>query len=228
MFFLAFEAIVMIKAVLFDLDGTLVDSLADLAEAGNRAIAKFGCPPHLVGRYKYFVGDGIPKLIERILPESMRNETQMRKCLKAFFEYYSVHFADKTYAYEGMPQMVSLLHDNGVKVAVVSNKAQEMAELVVGKLYGDVFDLVLGKREGVAAKPDPSMLLLALEQLGTEPQDCAFVGDSGMDMAAAVNAGAVPVGVLWGFRTADELKANGARFLASNPSELADIIRGIK
>lgn len=214
----------MIKAVLFDLDGTLVDSLADLAEAGNRAIAKFGCPTHQTEQYKYFVGDGIPKLIERILPEKMRNEAQKNKCLKAFLEYYSQHFADKTYAYDGMPQTVAVLQEKGIKVAVVSNKAQEMAELVVEKLYGKSFDLVLGKREDIPAKPDPAMLLLALGQLGIKPQECAFVGDSGMDMAAAVNAGAMPVGVLWGFRNADELKQNGAEFLLTAPQDILKII----
>lgn len=218
----------MIKAVLFDLDGTLVNSLADLATAGNSALERLGFPTHCVEDYKYFVGHGLADLARRILPEDKRDEETKALCLKYIIEYYSDHFVDKTYAYEGMPQLVRELHNKGIKVAVVSNKAQPMAEKVVEKLYGNVFDLLLGKRDEFPAKPDPAMLLFAMKQLGVEPQECAFVGDSGMDMAAALNAGAVPTGVLWGFRTADELNGNGAKFLVNNSQELAQIIEELE
>lgn len=218
----------MIKAVLFDLDGTLVNSLADLATAGNHALVKLGCPIHRVDDYKYFVGHGLADLARRILPENKRDEDTKAQCLKILLEYYSEHFVDKTYAYEGMPQTIKALNDCGIKVAVASNKAQDMAELVVEKIYGNVFELILGKRESFPVKPDPTMLLYAMEKLNVSPNECVFVGDSGMDMAAAVNAGALPVGVLWGFRTAEELNRNGAKFLANTSSELLNIIKEAK
>lgn len=218
----------MIKAVLFDLDGTLVNSLADLATAGNHALVKLGCPIHRVDDYKYFVGHGLVDLARRILPENKRDEETQAQCLKILLGYYSEHFVDKTYAYEGMPQLVKTLSEKGVKVGVASNKAQNMAEKVVEKLYGNVFELILGKRDSFPAKPDPTMLLYAMDKLGVKPQECAFVGDSGMDMAAAVNAGALPIGVLWGFRTADELKNNGAEFLVNTSDEILKIIEEAK
>ena len=214
----------MIKAVLFDLDGTLVNSLNDLADATNFALEYLGFPTHEVEKFKYFVGDGIPKLIERVLPAEKCDEEHKNKCLELFFQYYSVHFADKTKVYTDVPELVNQLKKQGIAMAVVSNKAQEMTNLVVNKLYGDTFDLVLGKREGVPAKPDPAMLKLAASEIKIRPENCAFIGDSGMDMAAAVGAGMLPIGVLWGFRTEEELKSNGAEYILNNPKDIFRII----
>ncbi len=215
----------MIKAVLFDLDGTLVNSLEDLADSTNYALGKLGFPTHKTDEYNYFVGDGIPKLIERALPESARTGETEKKCLDIFMARYREHYHDKTYAYKNMPELVNFLRKQDVKTAVISNKAQEMAEKVVAKLFGDVFDTVAGKREGYPAKPNPKLTLQIIKELGTEPNDCAFIGDSGMDMAVAVNAGALPIGVLWGFRTKDELIKNGAAYTAENPDELIEILK---
>ena len=215
----------MIKAVLFDLDGTLADSLIDLANGVNRAIASKGLPTHEVKAFKYFVGDGIPKMIERALPEEHRNADMVNEIKNIFLPYYAVHYADNTYAYEGMPELVNTLKQQGFIVAVVTNKEQAMANEVVTSLYGDVFDLIFGKRDGIPAKPDPTAALMAMEELGVTPQECVFIGDSGMDVATAVNSGAVPVGELWGFRKEDELLANGAKYIISKPSELLDIIK---
>ena len=215
----------MIKAVLFDLDGTLVNSLEDLADSTNYALGKLGFPTHKTDEYNYFVGDGIPKLIERALPESARTGETEKKCLDIFMARYREHYHDKTYAYKNMPELVNFLRKQGVKTAVISNKAQEMAEKVVAKLFGDVFDTVAGKREGYPAKPNPKLTLQIMKKLGAEPSDCAFVGDSGMDMAVAVNAGALPIGVLWGFRTKAELIKNGAAYTAENPDELIEILK---
>lgn len=214
----------MIKAVLFDLDGTLVDSLIDLAGGVNRAIAQKGFPTHEVEAFKYFVGDGIPKMIERALPEGNRDIDTVNEIKNIFLPYYAIHYADNTYAYDGMPELVARLKSNGFIVAVVTNKDQAMADEVVTKLYGNVFDLIFGKRDGIPAKPDPTAALMAMEQLGVKPQECVFIGDSGMDVATAVNSGAVPVGELWGFRLRDELLQNGAKYIISAPNELLDII----
>ena len=215
----------MIKAVLFDLDGTLADSLIDLADGVNRAIASKGFPTHEVEAFKYFVGDGIPKMIERALPESNRDAATINEIKDIFLPYYAIHYADNTYAYAGMPELVNTLKSQGFIVAVVTNKEQHMANEVVKSLYGDVFDLIFGKRDGIPAKPDPTAALMAMKELGVTPEECVFIGDSGMDVATAVNSGAVPVGELWGFRKEDELLENGAKYIIRQPQELLDIIK---
>lgn len=215
----------MIKAVLFDLDGTLANSIEDLADSTNKTLKALGFPEHTVAEYKYFVGDGIPKLIERALPEKNRDKETVNSCLELFMTDYRVHYHDKTKAYDGIKEMLTDLKKCGLKIAVISNKAQEMAEKVVLNLFGDIFDFVAGKCEGYKTKPDPALTLLVISSLGISPEECILAGDSGMDMAAARNAGALPVGVLWGFRTAEELKSNGAEYLFSAPREITDLIR---
>ncbi len=214
----------MIKAVLFDLDGTLADSLIDLADGVNRALTQKGYPTHPVDAFKYFVGDGIPKMIERALPEEHRNNDSVKEIKDIFMPYYAIHYSDNTYAYDGMPELVNTLKAKGFIVAVVTNKEQAMANEVVTSLYGDVFDLIFGKRDGIPAKPDPTAALMAMKELGVTPDECVFIGDSGMDVATAVNSGAVPVGELWGFRKEDELLANGAKYIINKPNELLNII----
>ncbi len=214
----------MIKAILFDLDGTLADSLIDLADGVNRALKLKGYPTHPVEAFKYFVGDGIPKMIERALPENQRTQEIIDEVKSIFMPYYAVHYADNTYAYSGMPELVNSLKAQGFIVAVVTNKEQAMANEVVTSLYGDVFDLIFGKRDGIPAKPDPTAALMAMSELGVQPRECVFIGDSGMDVKTAVNSGAVPVGELWGFRKEDELLKNGAEYIIKHPNELLDII----
>lgn len=215
----------MIKAVLFDLDGTLADSLIDLADGVNTALKTKGFATHPVEAFKYFVGDGIPKMIERALPQQSRNEHTVNELKDVFLPYYAEHYADNTYAYDGMVELVNTLKENGFIVAVVTNKAQAMADKVVTSLYGDVFDLIFGKRDGIPAKPDPTAALMAMKELGVAPEECVFIGDSGMDVATAVNSGAVPVGELWGFRGEQELLDNGAEYIINKPYELLDLIK---
>ena len=217
----------MIKAVLFDLDGTLVNSLVDLANCVNHSLEAKGFATHNTEEFKYFVGDGIPKMIERALPKEYRNEKLVNEVKDIFLPYYAIHYADNTIAYDGMIELVSALKSQGIITAVVTNKEQNMANKVVTKLYGNVFDLVFGKRDGIPAKPDPTAALMTMEKLGVKPCECVFVGDSGVDVATAVNSGAVPVGVLWGFRKEDELIANGAKHVISKPQELLKIIEDI-
>lgn len=213
------------KAVLFDLDGTLVDSLQDLAASINYALTKLGYPTHELEKFKYFVGDGMAKLVERALPESARHDSIKTECLEVFMNHYKAHYYDFTYVYEGIEEVIDDLLANNIKVAVVSNKAQEMAEKVVTHLFADKIRVVAGKREGFPAKPDPTLTLEIIKELGVEPCQCAFCGDSGMDMATAVNTGALPIGVLWGFRTEEELVNNGAKFIAKNPKDILKFIK---
>lgn len=216
----------MIKALLFDLDGTLVNSLEDLKNSTNFALDKMGFPVHETECYKYFVGDGMAKLIERALPEDKRDNETIGTTLKIFLEHYAQHYVDKTVPYDGILELIDKLSD--FKLAIISNKNQEMATVVVGKLLGDKFQIVSGKRENYPTKPDPKLTLEIISELGVKPSECVFIGDSGMDMAVAKNAGCVALGVLWGFRKEDELRENGADYIVSSPSEILDVLGEIK
>ena len=215
----------MIKAVLFDLDGTLVNSLSDLAASTNFALTKFGFPTHETEKYKYFVGDGMAKLIERALPEDKRDMETIYTTLDIFMKHYRAHYVDKTVPYDGISELLDKL--TGVKKAVISNKADEMVIPLTKKLLGDRFDIVCGKREGYPTKPDPTLTLEIIEKLGVASNECIFVGDSGMDMAVAKNSGCVALGVLWGFRSEEELLLNGADYIAKKPAEILEIIKEI-
>lgn len=214
----------MIKAVIFDLDGTLVNSLFDLATACDYALSQKGFPTHTVEEYKYFIGNGIPKLIERALPEVNRNAYTIEVVKEIFLKYYSVHFADKTVAYSGMKETVTELKDRGLKLAVVTNKADNMAKSVVNAVYGDIFDIVVGLNDKFPAKPNAASTLDTLNKLSVTPDECVFVGDSAVDIQTANNAGIKSVGVLWGFRDREELTENGATYIIENPQELLQII----
>ncbi len=217
----------MIRAVLFDLDGTLVNSLEDLSISTNYALSKYGFPTHETEKYKYFVGDGMQKLIERVLPPEHRDDETKIKVFECFWNYYAEHYLDKTKAYDGIHNVIEALKEKDIKVAVVSNKADQMAKIVADKIFGDMFDFVTGKREGYPTKPDPTLTLEVISDLGVVPNECVFVGDSGMDMATAKNSGCVAFGVLWGFRKADELSQNGADYLLENPNQIIETIRVI-
>ena len=217
----------MIKAVLFDLDGTLVNSIDDLADSCNYALEKLGLPTHETEKFRYFVGNGIPDLMKRILPDDKRDTEIYDEIFEIFWERYSNHFVDKTCAYDGIKPLIAKLKEMGIKVAVISNKAEFFTLQVVEKCLGDVFDRVYGKREGYLPKPDPKLTLELLKDLGVDASECLLVGDSGMDMATSVNVGCKGVGVLWGFRTKDELLQNGADYIVRNPNEIIGIIKEI-
>lgn len=214
----------MIKAVIFDLDGTLVNSLFDLAAACDYALSQKGFPTHTVEEYKYFIGNGIPKLIERSLPEINRDAKTIEEVKEIFLKYYSVHFADKTIAYDGMNETVRELKNKGLKLAVVTNKADNMAKSVVKAVYGDVFDIVVGLSDKFPAKPNGASTLDTLKKLSVTPKECIFVGDSAVDIQTANNAAIKSVGVLWGFRDRGELAENGATYIIEKPQDLLEII----
>jgi len=214
----------MIKAVLFDLDGTLVNSLNDLADSTNFALKKFGFMTHETEKYKYFVGDGMFKLIERALPIENREKETIKRVHDCFIEHYKAHYCDKTVAYDGINDLLLKLKKMNIKMAVISNKVDEMAITVAKKLLNDVFDIVCGKREGYPTKPDPTLTLEVISNLGVAPKECLFVGDSGMDMAVSQNAKTISVGVLWGFRDKEELLQNGASYIINSPDEILSII----
>ena len=214
----------MIKAVLFDLDGTICNSLGDLAASVNFTLEKLGFKTHEVEAFKYFAGNGIPKMIERALPEGHKTQEDVKKALEIFMPYYKDHSSDLTQKYDGIAELLSELKKRNIKIAVCTNKAEPLAKEVVKSFYGDIFDLVFGQREGIPAKPDPTLAKLLMKELKVEAQECIFMGDSGVDVQTAVNSGAVAVGVLWGFREITELNENGAEFVIEKPSDLLNLI----
>ena len=218
------KAVMRFKAVFFDLDGTLANSLEDLAASTNYVLKKHGFPVRETAEFRYFAGDGIAKMLARAMPQEAVNDASVDALKAEFLEYYACHFADRTVAYDGLGDLLARLKEQGVKLAVVTNKAQPMADLVVPKLFGDIFDLVSGMREGIPAKPDPTGLFLAMEALSVRPEESAFVGDTAMDIAVGVNAGAYPIGVLWGFRGKEELERAGARAFATDAAQLLQIL----
>lgn len=213
----------MVKAVIFDLDGTLTDTLEDLAASVNGALVKFGHPVHDIESYKYFVGTGTANLIRKAFPEGT-DEAELAAARQMFFEHYGVHYLDKTRPYEGINEMLEELLSRGIKLAVCSNKIQHMTEKVADVLFRGKFICVFGQNDRFPIKPDPAAPLYIMERLGVSPDETVFVGDSGVDMQTGKNSGCKSLGVLWGFRTRDELLENGADALAEKPQDILNII----
>lgn len=211
--------------VIFDLDGTILDTLEDLADATNWVCAQHGWPVHPLEAYKGFVGNGAGKLLERVTPSIVELTPELRRTLMAeFSERYTAHSSDKTRAYPGMPQALSRLKAAGVRMAVLTNKPHEAAGPVVERYYPGVFDAVQGAVVGAPLKPDPTVLWTLMEKLGAAKGETLFVGDSNVDIRTGKNGGLAACGVLWGFRTRAELEAEGADFIAAQPEELAELI----
>ena len=213
------------KAILFDLDGTLLDTLKDIGNAANRVLAGKGFPTHELDAYRYFVGDGTAMLINRALPEEKRNDDVIRACLTEFLEDYGRNWNVKTLPYEGIPEMLDALNHRGLKMAILSNKPHEFTKQCATKLLSNWnFDVVIGQRNGVPPKPDPAGALEVAKRLNIPPADFLYIGDSGVDMKTAVASGMFPVGVLWGFRSMEELKDNGSLALVDRPSEILSLL----
>lgn len=214
------------QTVLFDLDGTLCDTLDDLADATNYALQTHGFAPHTREEYRYFVGTGARELIRKALEGQSQDEADRQRVYETYTAYYSTHYLVKTAPYPGLPAMLEELRRRGMRLGVVTNKPDDRAQEIVEKFFPGVFSAVAGNRPDFPTKPDPALPLHVLGQLHGQPQSTAFVGDSWVDMQTASNAGFVPVGVLWGFRERQELEAHGARFLAHNAAELLKILTG--
>ena len=210
--------------VIFDLDGTLLNTIDDLADAGNWVCASHGWPTHSVDAFKYFVGNGIPKLVERMIPEEHRTPNRLKNLLAEFMARYDAHKEDKTAPYPGIPELLDQLRTAGVKMAVLTNKADLVAGPVMEHYCPGVFPVVQGALPDVPTKPDPTLLRRLMERMGAEPERTLFVGDSNVDIRTAKNGGLTGCGVLWGFRTREELEAEGADFIVETPAQLAELI----
>jgi phosphoglycolate phosphatase len=211
----------MYKACIFDLDGTLINSLEDLADSCNYALEQMGFPIHDVQAYRHFVGNGVVRLIENIVPQGSRTPSILNKTLDIYRIRYGEHYLDKTKPYSGIAELLKELKTYGIKLAVVSNKPNDVTKKIILELFGEkTFDIVFGQREGVPRKPHPQGALNACEHMHVQPQQCVFLGDSAVDMQTAIAAGMFPVGALWGFRDREELETAGAAALLGEPIEL--------
>jgi phosphoglycolate phosphatase len=213
-----------LRAAIFDLDGTLVDSLADIAAAMNHSLAQHGLPTHPVADYRLYVGEGVVTLVRKATPAN--REDLQASVLAAYRAYYADHLFDQTQTFPGVATVLAQLAADDVRLAVLSNKADAFTrQLVEGLLPGVPFAAVYGERQGVPRKPDPTAALGVAAELGVAPGECAFVGDTAVDMNTALNAGMYGVGVTWGFRSAEELRTHGARALATSADELLAALR---
>lgn len=215
----------MIKAVIFDLDGTLLNTLEDLANASNFALRSCGYNEHPIKDYIRFVGSGRYILMKRILPEEDKNnEEAIEKVLKLFDEYYGEHMHDTTKPYDGIYELIKELKIKNIKLAVVSNKPDEFAGETVNRYFGNDFAITYGQRPNHAVKPDPKTVYEVMEYLNVTKEECIYVGDSDVDMKTAQNAGVKSIGVAWGFRGEEELKSAGADYIIRTPQELVNLL----
>ncbi len=214
----------MIQLVIFDLDGTLLDTIADLSEACNVALAHFGYPLHDIKAYKKFVGNGIYKLVERSLPQEARDEANVRRVKAVFDAYYKEHSLDQTKPYPGILALLETLHQKGIQCGVVTNKAHDYAVELMKQFFGSQIDYTLGQREGIPTKPNPHSVLEIMEHFNVSPKACLYVGDSNVDIQTAKAAKLTSIGVLWGFRDEEELKEEGADYLVRDAKELETCI----
>ena len=213
------------KLVIFDLDGTLLNTIEDLGNAANYALSQNGYPTHSLASYPFFVGNGVRNLIRKALPDDMRTDSIIESLLKDFKEYYNEHNTDCTKPYDGIEELLRNLQDNGVKIAVASNKYQQATEKIIAHYFGDIdFVAVYGQREGVNVKPDPSVVFSILSDAKVPKSEVLYVGDSGVDMETARRACVDSVGVTWGFRSEKELNEYHADMIVNKASDIFDIV----
>ena len=214
------------SAVLFDLDGTLLDTLADLGDSMNAVLVGLGYPAHELDAYRYFVGDGVENLVRRTLPENVRADAALvRSVVARMRAEYSRRWKDKTRLYDGIPELLDGLLSKGIRLAILSNKPHTAVLEVVDHFFGKWhFDAALGARPDVPIKPDAGAALEVARTMALSPAAFLYLGDTNTDMITAAAAGMFPVGALWGFRTEEELRASGALALAAHPRQVLDLV----
>ena len=213
------------QAVIFDLDGTLLDTLDDLAASANRALAANGYPSHPSDAYRWFIGDGSAVLIERALPAAKRSPDIIATCLQALLNDYNRNWHCATRPYNGIPELLGELQRRGRQMAVVTNKPHRFTGLMIDHYFRAVpFRSILGQQDGIPKKPDPQQALDAARAMNVSPAQCLFLGDSAVDMETAKRAGMLPVGADWGFRPRQELIDAGAVRVLAHPLDLLRLI----
>lgn len=215
------------KLVIFDLDGTLLNTIGDLAACCNHMLRQRGLEEHSYEEYCHFVGNGVTRLVERALPESLRTTDYIAAARKDFVEYYYDNIDNYTVAYDGVHELLQRCIDAGATLAVASNKFHSGTNRLIEKFFGDIeFAAIYGNRDGFPLKPDRAIIDLIMEQCGATADNTYMVGDSGVDIQTARAAGVHSIGVSWGFRDRQELVESGAEYIADNTEELFDAIFG--
>lgn len=210
------------KLVIFDLDGTLLNTIADLGDACNYALRTLGYSEHALATYNYMVGNGVRKLIERAEPDA--DQETVERLLNLFRQYYDEHSTDHTAPYPGIPELLAKLHENGVAIAVATNKYQAAVDKIIPHFFPDIpFVAILGQTDDRPVKPDPSIVFAAFNEHPTPKADVLFVGDSAVDIETARRACVESVGVTWGFRPMSELRGAYADHIVSDPAEILTI-----
>lgn len=214
-----------VKCAVFDLDGTLINTITDLGNACNYVIKKHNFDADWSEEdYKRFVGNGMKKLVERAFNHTL-SEKELEICLKEFMEYYNKTYLDNTKPYEGIKEQLNILKDKGIKLAVVTNKAEKAATEIVEYLFGkEIFDSIIGQREGLPVKPNPQSVFIALEEMGCTADEAVYFGDSNVDMQTAENAKIKAVAVTWGFRSYEELAGYNPYLIINNTSQIIEVI----
>ncbi|MDO4287036.1 MAG: HAD family hydrolase [Eubacteriales bacterium] len=207
------------KAVIFDLDGTLLNTLEDLRSAVNAALALRNLPPRSLEEVRCFVGNGVRNLMRRALPVGT-SDADIDAALADFKQYYAAHIRDTTIPYDGIPELMEVLCKRGIKVGVLSNKMDSATQELIQHFFPGKVDVIFGEHKDIPRKPDPTSCRLVMQQLGVKPEEVLYVGDSGTDMQTAKNAGLTAVGVTWGFRNREDLLQNGADYLVDAPVEI--------
>lgn len=214
------------KAVIFDLDGTLIDSLHDIADAMNRVLTANGFPSHPYDSYRTFVGKGLRNLTEVALPASVDDETIIRKVHMDLLTDYKRRFAEKTVLYPGIEALLTELTEKNIGMAILSNKADVITQRIAEKLLNRwPFALIIGTGNTIPRKPDPTGAYLCASALRVNPENCVYMGDTGIDMQTASRTGMLPVGVTWGFRSREELESHGASIIIDHPSALLSLFK---
>ncbi len=216
----------MYKCCIFDLDGTLLNTVHALTRTMNLTLAEFGLPPVREEETKRFVGDGYRNFVIRAFESRGAGGAQTEAACAVYLRYFQVNCLYRVDAYDGIRELLCALKERGIRLAVVSNKGQAEASENIRQIFGeDCFDLVLGEREGIPRKPDPTGALYAAKTLGAAPSECLYLGDTNTDMRTGIAAGMDTAGVLWGFRGREELEAFHPRYLIKDPMEVLDILR---
>ncbi len=213
------------RLVIFDLDGTLLDTIADLGQACNHALQAMGYPTHELQSYPFMVGNGITRLIERALPPQARDQATVMEARQHFLSYYGPHCMDLTRPYPGIPQLLTDLTERGILLAVASNKYQEAVTRLISRYFPLIpWVAVEGQRDPRPTKPDPAIVHDIMHKARVEPSQVLYVGDSGVDMDTARNASLESVGVTWGFRPESELREHSAIHIAHTPADIAALV----
>lgn len=214
-----------INTIIFDLDGTLLNTLDDLADSVNYALGQHGCPERGIEEVKHFVGNGVRNLMELSTPEGSDNPL-FESCLDTFREYYSKNMRNNTRPYDGIMELLEELAKNNYKVAIVSNKFDRAVKELAKDYFGDYISVAIGESGGVRKKPEPDCVFEALHELASETKEAIYIGDSEVDVKTARNAGLACVGVTWGFRSRELLIDEGADYIIDSPMELMALVKG--